>query len=108
MFARFFTLLPLALFASASHLEARDQCNTGAINCCNSVQTLNQANTLLGTFGLVDAAASAGGLVGLTCTPITVIGAGSGCNAVQQPVCCSDNQFGGLVSLGCSPINLGL
>lgn len=40
MFARVFALLPLALLASASHLEARDTCSTGSINCCNSVQTV--------------------------------------------------------------------
>lgn len=37
-FARIFALLPLALLVSASHLEARDQCSTGNVNCCNSVQ----------------------------------------------------------------------
>ncbi|KIJ63785.1 hypothetical protein HYDPIDRAFT_91631 [Hydnomerulius pinastri MD-312] len=106
MFARVFALLPLALLASASHLEARDQCNTGAINCCNSVQTLSQANSILTQFNLVDAAAAVGGLVGLTCTPITVVGTGSGCTAQQQPVCCTNNNFNGLVNIGCSPINL--
>ncbi|KAF8553866.1 hydrophobin [Imleria badia] len=96
----------MALLASASHLEARSQCNTGAISCCNSVQTVNQASTLLGAFGLVGAATSVGGLVGLTCTPVTVIGTGSGCSAQQQAVCCSNNEYQGLVNFGCSPINV--
>ncbi|KAG6379299.1 hypothetical protein JVT61DRAFT_11754 [Boletus reticuloceps] len=39
MFARVLALLPLALLASASHLEARTACNSGSVNCCNSVQT---------------------------------------------------------------------
>ncbi|KIJ63794.1 hypothetical protein HYDPIDRAFT_40818 [Hydnomerulius pinastri MD-312] len=106
MFTRVFALLPLALLASASHLEARGQCDTSAISCCNSVQTLSQANNLLSWLGLVDAAATAGANVGLTCTPITVIGTGSGCAAQAQPVCCTNNQFNGLINLGCSPVNV--
>ncbi|KAH0834007.1 hydrophobin [Lanmaoa asiatica] len=106
MFTRVLALLPLALLVSATHLEARDQCNTGDINCCNSVQTLNQANGLLATLGLVDVAAQVGALVGVTCSPISAVGIGSGCTAQQQPVCCKNNNYNGLVNLGCSPINL--
>ncbi|KAF8838440.1 hydrophobin [Paxillus ammoniavirescens] len=106
MFARVFALLPLALLASASHLEARDQCNTGSISCCNQVQTAQQANQILSQYNLVAAAAAAGGNVGLTCTPVTVVGTGSGCDATQQPVCCTGNQFNGVVNIGCTPINV--
>jgi len=66
------------------------------------------------------------GLMGTGCTPITVIGTGSGSDCTQQPVCCSDNYFvriqpsfsiseflklllqNGLINVGCSPINLSL
>ncbi|KAF8838083.1 hydrophobin [Paxillus ammoniavirescens] len=106
MFARVFALLPLALLASASHLEARDQCNTGSISCCNQVQSAQQASGLLTQLGLAAVAAAAGGNVGLTCTPVTIIGTGSGCDATQQPVCCTGNQFNGLVNVGCTPINV--
>ncbi|KAH0833880.1 hydrophobin [Lanmaoa asiatica] len=108
MFARVFALLPLALLVSATHLEARDQCNTGDINCCNQSQTLEQANGLLGTLGLADIAAQIGGLVGVTCSPISAVGIGSGCTAQQQPLCCTGNNYNGLVNLGCSPINANL
>ncbi|KAG9308670.1 hydrophobin [Chiua virens] len=93
MFARVFALLPLALLASASHLEARQQCNTGSISCCNSVQSVQQANNILSAFNLVEAALGLGGNVGLTCTPISVIGTGKGCSAQQQPVCCQGNRI---------------
>ncbi|KAF9220770.1 hydrophobin, partial [Gyrodon lividus] len=95
-------LLPVALLASASHLEARDQCNTGPIQCCNSVQTTQEASSLLAQYNLVDVAAGIVGLVGVTCSPITAIGLGSGCAATQQPVCCTNNNFNGVVNLGCS------
>ncbi|KAI3597612.1 hydrophobin [Moniliophthora roreri] len=45
--------------------------------------------------------------VGLTCDPITVIGAGgNSCSA--SPVCCSDNSFNGVIAIGCVPVTLGL
>ena len=46
---------------------------------------------LLGLLGVV-----LGGInipIGIQCTPITVIGVGSGANCVQQPVCCAGNTF---------------
>ncbi|ETW80327.1 hydrophobin-like protein [Heterobasidion irregulare TC 32-1] len=120
MFARISTLfvfffLGLALMVSSTptpsseSLIARDgQCNTGTLQCCNSVQSSSDPVTslLLGLLGVV-----LGGIdipIGIQCTPITVIGVGSGANCVQQPVCCTGNTFNGLVTVGCSPINLGL
>jgi hypothetical protein len=61
--------------------------------------------SLLGLLGI--ALGSVTGLVGLTCSPLSIIGAGgNSCSA--QPVCCTNNSFNGIVSLGCSPINLNL
>jgi hypothetical protein len=53
---------------------------------------LEQANSLLSSCGLVDVAAAAGGLVGITCSPITAIGLG-GNSCTQQAVCCTNNNF---------------
>ncbi|KAN0080176.1 Fungal hydrophobin domain containing protein [Tylopilus felleus] len=107
MFARFITLLPLALLASASsHLKARNQCSSGSISCCNSVQTLDEANSLLSAIGLASVAATVGGLVGLNCDAITVIGTGNTCT--EQTVCCDHDNFNGLVNLGCNPINVNV
>jgi len=77
------------------------QCSTGTQQCCDKVQNADapQAAQALGSLGLQVAADV---LVGLTCTPITVIGvAGSSCS--QQPVCCNNNNFNGVVALGCIP-----
>ncbi|KIJ65917.1 hypothetical protein HYDPIDRAFT_87334 [Hydnomerulius pinastri MD-312] len=115
MFSRPSTfLLPIAALAAVataapSALEARtgsSQCNTGSISCCNNTYTSTDTGltTLLGLLGIVLGPVS--GLVGLGCTPITAVGTGSGAQCSQQPVCCTGNTFGGLITVGCSPINL--
>ncbi|KIJ33381.1 hypothetical protein M422DRAFT_183319, partial [Sphaerobolus stellatus SS14] len=68
------------------------------IQCCNTVQSaLDPAvSTLTGLLGLLLGLID--GLVGLGCTPNSIIGLGQGANCAQQPVCCTGNQFNGLVS----------
>jgi hypothetical protein len=83
------------------------QCNTGGAQCCNSVQQANSgpATALLGLLGIV--LGNTDILVGITCTPITVVG-GGGVNCNEQPVCCSNNNFNGAIALGCTPININV
>ncbi|KAF9558360.1 fungal hydrophobin [Agrocybe pediades] len=113
MFARASTavVLGLPLLAVANAIPRTDspsnQCNTGSIQCCNSVQSASSSSVagLLGLLGVV--VGSVTGLVGVTCSPISVIGiAGNSCSA--QPVCCTNNSFNGIIALGCTPINLNL
>ncbi|KIJ28121.1 hypothetical protein M422DRAFT_270614 [Sphaerobolus stellatus SS14] len=82
------------------------QCNTGSISCCNTVQSASSSavTTLLGLLGIV--LGDITGQVGLGCTPISVIGVGQGANCAQQPVCCTGNEFNGLINVGCTPISL--
>ncbi|KAH7919096.1 hypothetical protein BV22DRAFT_1041221 [Leucogyrophana mollusca] len=49
-----------------------------------------------------------GSLIGIACSPVTGGGTGAGCEVNQQPVCCTDNTFNGLINVGCSPINIYL
>ncbi|KJA19438.1 hypothetical protein HYPSUDRAFT_143824 [Hypholoma sublateritium FD-334 SS-4] len=107
-FTTLFTLTPLVLAAFAAVGSAQSsQCDSGSIQCCNSVQAANSkaASTLLTLLGVVVQDVTA--QVGLTCSPITAIGV-SGNSCTQQTVCCSDNSFNGVVALGCTPINLNL
>ncbi|PBK86717.1 hypothetical protein ARMGADRAFT_939952, partial [Armillaria gallica] len=62
-------------------------------------------SSLLGLLGV--AVGQLTGNVGVSCTPITVVGLG-GTQCSDQVVCCDDNNFNGLVSLGCTPLNIGL
>ncbi|KAF8531233.1 fungal hydrophobin-domain-containing protein [Gautieria morchelliformis] len=76
------------------------QCNTGGAQCCNSVGAANSlpgVGAILGLLGIVIQDLSV--VVGLGCANI----AGGSCN--QQPVCCTDNHFNGLINIGCSPIS---
>ncbi|KAI0076944.1 fungal hydrophobin [Panus rudis PR-1116 ss-1] len=114
MFSRLavFTTITLSALAAATPApivarggEPASTCSTGPVQCCNSVQQSNNPGTaaLLGLLGVVVQGVAVP--IGITCSPISVIGAGgAGCNA--QTVCCQDNSHGGIVSVGCVPVQL--
>ncbi|KAK0215189.1 hydrophobin-251 [Armillaria nabsnona] len=111
MFARLssVTLLALPLLASATAVVPRGgaSCASGTVQCCDSVQspTSSAVQTLLGQLGIPIGDVTAN--VGVTCSPISVIGVG-GTSCSNQAVCCQNNNFNGVVALGCTPINVGL
>ncbi|KAF5309179.1 hypothetical protein D9619_012767 [Psilocybe cf. subviscida] len=114
-----FTTVAVATLAAATAIDVptrrtgggdtgpSNQCNTGPIQCCNSYGTAGSAPiaALLGLLGIVVGDVTA--IVGVTCSPITVIG-GSGTSCSSQPVCCTNNSFNGVVAIGCTPININL
>nr|BAB84545.1 hydrophobin-251 [Pholiota nameko] len=106
-----FATLALATLAAATPTRRNDspsnQCNTGSLQCCNSLQSANSASLagLLGLLGVVVGTIT--GQVGVTCSPITGVGV-SGTSCSEQPVCCTNNAFNGVIALGCSPININL
>ncbi|TFK70619.1 hydrophobin-263 [Pluteus cervinus] len=110
MFSRIsaISLFALPLLASASVLPRQTgDCNTGSINCCATTQTSTPESVteLSGLLGI--ALPNIAGLIGLGCSPLSILGlGGNSCSA--QPVCCSGNTFGGLIGLGCNPLNLNL
>ncbi|XP_006461640.1 hydrophobin [Agaricus bisporus var. bisporus H97] len=119
MFARITTILTVLFFAmlAAASVVRRtdpppatgDECTAvgGDISCCNSLQEASDpvVTLLAGLLGIVLGPVE--GLIGLTCNPISVIGGGNDCSS--QTVCCTGNNFsGGLLVVGCSPINLSL
>ncbi|PIL33107.1 hypothetical protein GSI_04556 [Ganoderma sinense ZZ0214-1] len=93
--------LAFAVFAAAA-----DSCNTGSMQCCNHVEDSKSASgsALLTALGinLQDVT----GQIGLQCSPLSVVGVGAGNSCTASPVCCQNNNVGGLVSLGCVPISL--
>ena len=73
MFISLHTCLTLFVTFNSSH-----QCETSKQNCCKTVSEASDPDTnkLLGLLGVI---ADVQALVGINCTPITVIGTGSGC-----------------------------
>ncbi|KDQ22759.1 vegetative mycelium hydrophobin 2 expressed in monokaryotic and dikaryotic micelia [Pleurotus ostreatus PC15] len=111
MFSRvmFCTFLILPLLAAATAIPRTDtpSCSTGSLQCCSSVQKASDplVGIIVALLGIVLGPLDLN--VGLTCSPITVIGVG-GTSCTQQTVCCTGNNFDGLIVAGCSPINIGL
>ncbi|KDQ62765.1 hypothetical protein JAAARDRAFT_30683, partial [Jaapia argillacea MUCL 33604] len=100
MFAKAFsaaTLFSILAVATA-------QCTTGALQCCDTVESASSptAAGILKSIGVVVQDVNA--LVGLTCSPITAVGVGSGSSCTANPVCCTDNSWGSLISIGCVPV----
>ncbi|KAK7460572.1 hypothetical protein VKT23_009293 [Stygiomarasmius scandens] len=122
----FFALVAFAVFAAATPTEPKPptktvtvtvagptqtvsagQCNTGSINCCNSLERADSSvvGVLLGLLGVVLQGVEA--LVGITCTPIDILGIGQN-ECHSQPVCCQNNDFNGIIAIGCVPISISL
>ncbi|KAF9480562.1 fungal hydrophobin [Pholiota conissans] len=105
--ALFVSALPVLAAATAIMPRQTGSCNTGSLQCCQSTQdpSITMLTELSGLLGL--ALPDITGLIGLTCSGINVLGIG-GTSCSAQPVCCTNNQFSGLIALGCTPINLNL
>ncbi|TDL24350.1 fungal hydrophobin, partial [Rickenella mellea] len=84
------------------------QCNTAPVQCCNSVQPAGSSavSKILALLGVVVQDVNVP--VGLTCSPITAVGVGSGASCNNQAVCCENNSFNGIVAIGCTPVNIAL
>ncbi|KAF5316703.1 hypothetical protein D9619_006800 [Psilocybe cf. subviscida] len=108
-----FALLALPVLAAATAVPRTDgsgpsnQCNGGTLQCCNSVQSASNplVGLLAGLLGIVLGPIT--GQVGLTCSPLSVVGI-SGTSCSQQSVCCTGNNFNGAIVVGCTPININL
>ena len=102
-------LAALAVATPARRNEPASQCTTGSLQCCQSVEQADDpaAASIIKSLGIVVQDVTA--LVGLTCDPIAVVGAGSSSWSVfqpfifpplirnsfssEQPVCCENNSF---------------
>ncbi|KAF9037122.1 fungal hydrophobin-domain-containing protein [Panaeolus papilionaceus] len=84
------------------------QCNTENLQCCNTLQAANDSilSPIFGLLNIVVQPITA--LVGINCTPINVLGIGAGGACTAQPVCCQNNNFSGIIAIGCVPISITL
>ncbi|KAG7442149.1 fungal hydrophobin [Guyanagaster necrorhizus] len=102
------TLASIAMAAPTTATYTGGQCNTGSMQCCNQAGPANKLpldSTVAGILSIILPSLSVP--VGISCTPISVIGAG-GNSCTEQTVCCENNNFNGVIAIGCTPINLNL
>ncbi|KAK7054480.1 hypothetical protein VNI00_003678 [Paramarasmius palmivorus] len=110
-----YKVLSLAALASLASLAAAmplgggptSQCDVGELQCCDNMAKAGdpKAKKLIDLLQIVVQDVNVP--VGLNCDPITGIGV-SGTSCAAQPVCCEDNNFNGVIALGCSPINVNV
>ncbi|KAM5545795.1 hypothetical protein V8D89_000833 [Ganoderma adspersum] len=108
MFAKLLalSLSALAILAAATATPApagSTSCSTGSIQCCESVQAASSpaAASLLASIGVVVQDVTTP--IGITCSPISVIGVGGSDACSADTVCCEDNAFG--KNRGCPVLN---
>ncbi|KAG6380246.1 hydrophobin [Boletus reticuloceps] len=82
------------------------KCNGGSVHCCKNVEKAGHGGKIDDLLNLANIAIVVDELVGSNCSPISVIGVGSGSKCTQQTVCCSNVHQNGLISTGCTPINI--
>lgn len=104
MFTALTAITAIATLAAATPTPGGQPSSSDA--CCS---TVGQADSqpvagLLATLGVVIQDVTA--IVGVDCSPITVIGVGSGSACSGTTVSCSSNELGGLVQIGCIPVTL--
>ncbi|KAK0194963.1 hydrophobin-251 [Armillaria mellea] len=110
MFSRISTLTVAALVAytaaQTTTTVTGGKCNSGSLQCCKSVQSPSSSavQNALGVLNIPIGTVTAN--VGLTCDPITVVGLGT-TQCDYQPACCDNNNYNGVVALGCTPVNVG-
>ncbi|KZV68543.1 hypothetical protein PENSPDRAFT_582251 [Peniophora sp. CONT] len=90
---------------------ATSTCNSGNVQCCNSVQSAKSVDFQKVLGGdlyelLPNFLEGSNTPVGLTCSSLVQdLSGGPQCN--QQTVCCDDSHFSGLISINCISFNGG-
>ncbi|KAF9269335.1 fungal hydrophobin [Marasmius fiardii PR-910] len=110
LFNKFFALSAFATLAAATAVPRNDGgggsgSSGGDVQCCQQVQSASSSSAaaILGLLGIILQDTNV--LVGLNCSPITVIGGGNGaCSGTT--VTCTDNSHGGLINIGCVPVTI--
>ncbi|KAI6132864.1 hydrophobin-1 precursor [Pisolithus croceorrhizus] len=82
------------------------QCNTGPIQCCSTVGACGSHSDIDNLISLLGLSVPVGTQVGANCSPLSVVGTGGGAQCSGQTVCCEQNNWNGLINIGCLPLNL--
>ncbi|TFK91069.1 fungal hydrophobin [Polyporus arcularius HHB13444] len=104
VFSRALILAALPLLAVATAIQGRGGEPSSGASCCSTVGQSTDPAILSALGPLAVLVNGLNVLVGLNCSPITVIGAGSSCSGTT--VTCTDNSHGSAVEIGCVPVTL--
>ncbi|KAG7094371.1 hypothetical protein E1B28_007972 [Marasmius oreades] len=108
LFNKFFALSALTTLAAATALpRGGGGGGDSDTQCCKQLVPASDksAAAILGLLGIVLQDLTV--IVGLNCSPITVIGSNNGaCSDGSNTVNCDDNSHGGLISIGCVPVTI--
>ncbi|KAK1222959.1 hypothetical protein PQX77_014159 [Marasmius sp. AFHP31] len=111
-FTKFFALSAITTLAAATAVVKRTGGGGGGegscsntLQCCESTTTASDpaAAGVLAAIGVIVDDLNV--LVGLNCSPITVVGGGNGACS-KTTVICKDNSHGNLISVGCVPVTI--
>jgi len=109
MFSKFalFVVSAVALLAAAApggSPPTGSQCNSGPVMCCGTVNNSNVA-ARFEEAGIDARSVQAG----YSCGPGSgLVSVGGGTTCTSAPMCCENNNSGGLISITCTPISVGL
>ncbi|KAK1222964.1 hypothetical protein PQX77_014164 [Marasmius sp. AFHP31] len=114
-FTKFFALSAMTTLAVATAIVRRNDgdgsggeepgsCTSG-LQCCESTSTASDPAVTKILDGLGITLSDLNVLVGLTCSPITVVGSSSSCGG-STTVYCDDTTHGTLISIGCVPVTV--
>ncbi|KAK1222958.1 hypothetical protein PQX77_014158 [Marasmius sp. AFHP31] len=112
-FTKFFALSAITTLAVATAVKRTGGGGGGEgggeeppVQCCQSVTKASDpsAAAVLAAIGVIVDDVNV--LVGLNCSPITVIGGGNGACSGGTTVTCTDNSHGGLINIGCVPVTI--
>ncbi|KAJ3551980.1 hypothetical protein NM688_g4398 [Phlebia brevispora] len=84
----------LTVTAPAPTVTTASQCESGDVECCDTLvePTSTEGQLFLGLVGVALAASKDPGLIGLECSPASIIGVSSD-NCNTDLACCTDNGF---------------
>ncbi|KAK7054479.1 hypothetical protein VNI00_003677 [Paramarasmius palmivorus] len=100
------TLASLAV-ATTTGGKPASQCDVGKLQCCDNFAKAGdpEAKKIIDLLHIDVQDVNVP--VGLTCDPITGIGV-SGSSCAAQPVCCENNNFNGVIAVGCTPVDVNV
>ncbi|TDL20473.1 fungal hydrophobin [Rickenella mellea] len=105
MFSKLAIIASLAALVASVPAPHGGECNSGPVQCCNSLSTAGDPAFAdqLGLLGINIQDPNVP--IGVTCTPVTVFGIQGGSSSCNGETVCCDTEGNGGIAVGCVPVN---